>query len=129
MLEALIERLAMFGYEVRDTDRAALNWAVEKAVAYICNECNVREVPEGLFHVAVDMAAGEFLRMKKTFAPDDLTGLDLSAAVKQLKEGDADVSFAVGEGTQTQEQRLDSLIQALLTCGTSQFSCFRRLRW
>jgi methionine aminopeptidase len=75
------------------------------------------------------MAVGEFLLAKKTFAPDDLTTLDLSAAVKDIKEGDSSVSFAVGDASQTPEQRLTTFINYLLTYGKEQYASFRRLKW
>jgi hypothetical protein len=95
----------------------------------IRNEINWQEVPDGLENIAVDMAAGEFLLAKKTFAPDDLTGFDLDYAVKQIKTGDTDTVFATGEGSQTPEQRLTTFINYLLSYGKAEFSSFRRLRW
>lgn len=129
MLEAVKQRLGAFGYEVKDSDEMLLSFSVQKAENTVKNECNVLQVPEGLFNIAVDMAVGEFLLAKKTFAPDDIAGLDLDITVKQIQQGDTNTVFAVGEGSQTAEQRLDTLIQHLLTGGREQFSCYRRLRW
>lgn len=129
MLEAVKQRLAAFGYEIKDGDEALLSFSVQKAENTVKNDCNVRSVPEGLFNVAVDMAVGEFLLAKKTFSPADLAGLDLDTAVKQIQQGDTNTVFAVGEGSQTAEQRLDSLIGHLLNDGREQFSCYRRIRW
>lgn len=123
------DRLEQFGYMAKDSDEGAIGWALGKARAYICTECSVEEVPEGLFFLCVDRAVGEFLQMKKTFAPGDLAGLDLFSAVQQLKEGDTTVAFAVGEGTQTDEQRLEAWIGKLLNGKKELLSCFRRLRW
>ncbi len=128
-VETVKQRLEQFGYSVQATDDAAIDWALQKAKSYVCNECGVTEVPDALVYVAVDMAVGEFLQMKKTFAPNDLSGFDLSAAVKQISEGDASVTFATGEGSLTDEQRLSNFISYLLNYGTPQFSCFRRVRW
>ena len=129
MFEKARERLLSFGYDFKDGDLSALGFAVQKAESTIGNECNLSKVPEGLFCIAVDMAVGEFLLAKKTFAPDDISGLDLDTAVKSLQVGDTSTSFAVGEGSQTAEQRLDCLINRLLNSGREQFSCYRRIRW
>ena len=129
MLEAVKQRLAAFGYEIKDGDEMLLSFSVQKAESTIKNDCNVADVPEGLFSIAVDMAVGEFLLAKKTFAPVDIEGLDLDTAVKQIQQGDTNTVFAVGEGSQTAEQRLDSLIDRLLNGGREQFSCDRRIRW
>ncbi len=127
--KAVEKRLKMFGYEIRAEDKAALTFCVEKVRSTVKNEVNCQEVPEGLEKTAVDMAAGEFLFSKKTFAPADMEGLDLDYAVKQIQIGDTNTVFAVGEGSLTPEQRLTSFINYLLSCGKDQFSAFRRIRW
>lgn len=129
MKKQLRERLAALGYEVRVADDALLSLALDKAVNTIKNDCNVAAAPEGLQQVAVEWAAGEFLQAKKAFAPADLAGLDLEAAVKQIQAGDTTVQFAAGEGSQTPEQRLNQLINYLLSYGRSELACYRRLRW
>lgn len=128
-IEQVKARLLQLGYAAKEGDDGAIGWALDKAAAYIRNECNTDDVPEGLTYALVDMAVGEFLQMKKTFAPDDLADFDLSGAVQQITEGDASVSFASGDGAQTDEQRLDAFINYLISYATPQFSCFRRLRW
>lgn len=129
MKKRLRERLAAFGYEVQPADEALLGFALDKAVGSIKNDCNLAEVPEGLQRIAVEWAAGEFLQAKKAFAPDDLAGLDLETAVKQIQAGDTNVVFAAGEGSQTPEQRLNGLINYLLSYGRAELACYRRLRW
>ena len=99
-VETVKKRLESFGYEVKADDEFALTFCVGKVRSSIINDINWKEVPEGLEHIAVDMAVGEFLLSKKTFAPDDLTGLDLDYAVKQIQTGDTNTVFGVGEGTQ-----------------------------
>ncbi len=129
MKKRLRERLAAFGYEVQPADEALLVFALDKAVGSIKNDCNLADLPEGLQRIAVEWAAGEFLQAKKAFAPDDLAGLDLEAAVKQIQAGDTTVVFAAGEGSQTPEQRLNGLINYLLSYGRAELACYRRLRW
>lgn len=129
MLEKVVERLQTFGYMLRPGDEALLAFSVQKTENTVKNDCNVAEIPEGLINIAVDMAVGEFLTAKKTFAPDDLEGLDLEYAVKQIQAGDTNTVFAIGEGSLTAEQRLDAFLNYLLTNGCEQFSCYRRIRW
>ena len=127
MKKRLRERLAALGYAVQGADEALLGFALDKAVGSIKNDCNLADLPEGLQRIAVEWAAGEFLQAKKAFAPDDLAGLE--AAVKQIQAGDTSVVFAAGEGSQTPEQRLNGLINYLLSYGRSELACYRRLRW
>ncbi|OON85916.1 hypothetical protein BXO88_09820 [Oribacterium sp. C9] len=126
---SVASRLASLGYTVKETDSASLTFCVEKVRNTIKNDVNLNDVPEGLVHIAIDMACGEFLKGKLTFAPDDLSGFDLSVAVKQITDGDTTTIFAVGDGSKTPEQRLTSFIDYLLSYGKEQFPCFRRMRW
>ncbi len=123
------ERLKSFGYEVKADDEFALTFCVEKIRNIIKNEINWIDVPEDLGHIAIDMAVGEFLLSKKTFAPDDLTGFDLDYAVKQIQTGDTNTVFATGTASMTPEQRLTSFINYLLSYGKAEFNSFRRIRW
>lgn len=123
------ERLKSFGYEVKADDGPALDFCIGKVSSTIRNETNLKDVPDGLEYIAIDMAAGEFLLYKKTFAPADLVTFDLDYAVKQVQVGDTGTVFAVGEGSLTPEQRLAAFIDFLLSYGKAEFGSFRRIRW
>lgn len=129
MLDMVKERLQSFGYVLQDGDEVILIFSIEKVTNTIKNDCNVSEIPDGLMNIAIDMVVGEFLTVKKTFSPNDIAGLDLDYAVKQLQEGDKNTVFATGEGSLTAEQRLNNLLNYLLTYGRDEFSCYRRIRW
>lgn len=122
-------RLTSLGYEVREGDEPVLTFCVEKVRDTVRNEVNWQDVPEGLEHIAVDMAAGEFLLSKKTFMPGDLEELDLDYAVKQIQAGDTNTVFAIGEGSLTPEQRLTAFINHLLSYGKDEFGSYRRIKW
>lgn len=128
-IDGVKNRLQSLGYEVKADDEFALTFCIEKVRSTIKNEVNWQDVPEGLEHIAVDMAVGEFLLSKKTFMPDDLEGLDLDYAVKQIQTGDTNTVFATGEGSLTPEQRLTAFINYLLSYGKGELSSFRRIRW
>lgn len=129
MQKKVKERLESFGYVLKDADEALLVFSIQKVENTIKNDCNVTSIPEGLINIAVDMAVGEFLTAKKTFSPDDIEGLDLNLAVKQIQEGDTNIVFAAGDASLTPEQRLNAFLNYLLTYGREQFSCYRRIRW
>ena len=129
MLERIKERLQSIGYAVKDSDDIAINFAMQKVENTIKNDCNISAIPDGLMNIAIDMVVGEFLMSKKTFAPDDLLNFNLDSAIKQIQEGDTNISFAVGEGSKTDEQRLDSFIDYLLNYGRDEFITYRRFRW
>ena len=124
----VMERLRAFGYEPREGDEFSLEFCVDKVRSSIKSRTHQNNVPKELEHVAIDMAAGEFLLAKKTFAPDSLANLDLSTAVKQIQIGDTNTVFATGEGSLTAEQRLDMFISRLLS-RESEIRHHRRLKW
>lgn len=129
MLEKAKERLLSFGYALKDGDEAILLFSIQKVENTIKNDCNVSDIPDGLANIAIDMAVGEFLTAKKIFSPDDIAGLDLGLAVKQIQEGDTNTVFATGEASLTPEQRLNNFLNYLLTCGRGEFAYYRKLRW
>lgn len=126
-VDAVKERLKAFGYESAG-DAVSLAACVEKVKNSIQNKIHQNRIPPELENAAVDMAAGEFLLAKKTFAPDSLAGLDLGAAVKQIQTGDTNTVFAAGEGSLTPEQRLDGFIGRLLA-RERELLHYRRLKW
>ena len=129
MLDRIKERLQSLGYTVKDSDDIAINFAMQKVENTIKNDCNISAIPDGLMNIAIDMVVGEFLMSKKTFAPNDLLNFNLDSAIKQIQECDTNISFAVGEGSKTDEQRLDSFIDYLLNYGRDEFITYRRFRW
>lgn len=129
MLERIKERLQSIGYAVKDSDDIAINFAMQKVENTIKNDCNISAIPDGLMNIAIDMVVGEFLMSKKTFAPNDLLNFNLDSAIKQIQEGDTNISFAVGEGSKTDEQRLDGFIDYLLNYGRDEFITYRRFGW
>ena len=128
-MEQARERLESFGYLLKDGDEVILAFSLQKVENTIKNDCNESSVPKGLVSIAIDMAVGEFLTAKKAFTPDDIAGLDLDYAVKQIQAGDTNTVFATGEGNLTPEQRLNNFLNYLLTHGRDEFSCYRKLRW
>lgn len=128
LLLAAKERLSSFGYELKDGDEALLSLAIERVESNIRNSCARTDIPEGLVSVAADMAVGEFLGAKRTFAPADIAMLAGSPVVRQITIGDTGTSFAV-RGKDSPEAKLDRLISYLLNRGKGELSCYRKIRW
>lgn len=108
-------------------DDPLLDIVIRNVQYRVQNETNQSELPEGLVSVAVYMAVGEYLNMKKVSG--QLEGFDLDAAIKQIQEGDTNTVFAIGDGSSTPEQRLDALISYLINGRTREFYRFRRFVW
>ena len=109
-------------------DDPLLDIALNNVQWRIKNLSNLSEIPEGLESLAVSMAVGEYLNMKK--CSGQLEGFDLdAAAVKSIQEGDTNITFALGEGSSTPEQRLNSLIDYPINGRIGEIYRYRRLVW
>lgn len=133
-LNSLVEmRLLTLGYPVTEADQKILSHVTGHAAQYVCTFCNFPrcpdDIPGSLRYVTVDYAVGNFLQHKKTFAPDDLTNLNLDVVVKQITTGDTTTVFATGEGSQTDEQKLNSFISYLMTYGKQELNSHRKVKW
>lgn len=126
MRDQVNDFLQALGVDGANTD-PLLKFAISSVEQRICNLTNLQAIPEGLNSLAVRMAAGEYLNLKKSSG--QLAGFDLEAAVKQIQEGDTNVTFAIGEGSSTPEQRLNSLIDYLINGRIDEIYRYRRLVW
>ena len=124
--EAVIQRLQSFGYDVTEDDVWQLCFVMQKVRNHINNSCNTTSVPDGLFHVAVDMTCGEFLFTKKQTGQLTLASLDLTGAIASVSMGDTSVSF---DSDASDEDKLNQLLNYLMTKGEGEFVCYRKLKW
>ena len=85
MREEVVSMLAALGV-TGAADDPLLDIVIRNVQYRVQNETNQSELPEGLVSVAVYMAVGEYLNMKKVSG--QLDGFDLDAAIKQIQEGD-----------------------------------------
>lgn len=126
MREKITAFLTAMGITEAEND-GLLDLIINNVEYKVLNETNtVLPMPEGLESIAVYMAIGEYLSFKKTSG--QLESIDLELAVKQIQEGDTNIQYAIGEGSQTPEQRLDSLI-TFLSNRASELVKYRRLVW
>lgn len=126
MRDQVISMLTALGVTGATTD-PLLDILLHNVQQRILNKTNQSVIPEGLESVAVYMAVGEYLNMKKTVG--QLTGFDLDAAIKQIQEGDTNTVFAIGEGSLTPEQRLNGLIDYLINGRSDELYRYRKLVW
>lgn len=126
MFNNVITLLTALGITVADDD-PLIFLLIKTVTERILNETNQTEIPEGLKLMAAEMVVGQYLKFKKDCG--QLEGFDLDAAVKTIQEGDTNISFALGEGSTTPEQRLDNLIEYLMNGRTRELIHYRRLMW
>jgi hypothetical protein len=124
MRESVIRRLESFGYVANPAaDGWLLGHVIDGVANEIKNSCNIDAVPDGLRQVAVDMACGEFLAAKRGGGQE--LNIDMEKAVKTIKEGDTQITYAVADDAIT----LDGLIRRLTSGGRPQFATYRRFVW
>ena len=124
---AVNTRLTALGYTVTESDSAAIEYNIGKAETFLKTATNQLEVPEGLFYVWVDMAAGYFLTDKK--AAGGLSGIyDFDAPEKSISEGDTSVTFAIAD-TGSFEDQFDAMLAKMVVPDEDLIVAFRRLVW
>lgn len=119
-------RLLCLGYIVTSEDTWLIDFTISKIENDIKNQCNVDVIPDELYQTKVDMIVGDFLFVKKNMG--QLTDLDFSVAVKSIQEGDTNITFAIGSGSSTPEQRFDAIVNSLRNPSIN-FGSFRRIKW
>ncbi|MBR5535065.1 MAG: phage head-tail connector protein [Clostridia bacterium] len=112
-IEALRERLCDLGFETEENEADALNEAIKRAEQTIMNYCNCESVPEELYFVALDMAAGEYLASAR-FADN------IKDNLKSISEGDVSFTF---------KDNMGDVIDELFSRGSEEMASFRRLKW
>ena len=129
-IEKILKRLISFGYIPNENDSWIITFCMQKVENHIKNSCNISEIPNELKEVEIDRICGEFLFSKKQSGQLNAeNGFDLEIAIKQVQAGDTNVTFAVGEGSETLETKLNTLISYLLNYGESDFVCYRQIKW
>ena len=123
-LSTIKTRLSSLGFE-SDADEM-LEYIAQSEEADILRKCNCEAIPEGFMGEAVDMVCARYLMIQKSSGAD--LGIDFDAAVSSISEGDVSVSFAVGRGAKTAEQRFEELV-AYLMRGAQNVTDYRRVRW
>lgn len=123
----VVDRLAQLGYKVVEDDYATIDFELEKTISYVYNYCNITTIPEILDRRIVDRICGYFLYYKKNSG--SLAGFNYDDVIKSIKEGDTTITYAVGQGEDTPENRFDAFVKSLERGFDKWLTPHRRLRW
>ena len=128
-IKMVVQRLLNFGFELVESDNWIIMFCMNKAINHVKNSTNISVIPKELYEIIVDRICGEFLFNK--YKSNQLTSdnFDFDMAVKQLQEGDTTIQFAINDGSETDEQKLTSLINYLINYGEGDLICYRKLKW
>ena len=125
--EKIVNRLKQLGYTPTIDDNEQIEFELNKLVNYTLNYCNIDTVPEIIEPRLIDRVCSEFLFYKKNSG--SLNDFNYDAVIKQIKEGDTTVQYAVGQGEDTPENRFDSFVKQLERGYDKWLVPHRRLRW
>ena len=129
MYNDVVNRLLQLGYVVLAEDKDAIDYTIADAESYVKLFCNIETVPESLHYKLVNRVCGVFLMFKKNMGLLNETNFNFEKAEKSIKLGDTSITYAIGEGDMTPEQRFDTAINALMRDFDKNLVLFRRLVW
>ncbi len=122
------ERLKSLGLENDADYRDLIEHALLSTYSSISNKCNTDRIDVSLDYIMTDRVCGEILftmlksgRLPATF--------DDESAIKSIQTGDTSITYAVGDGSDSTEGRLNQLINDLRTRGEEELLSYRKLRW
>ena len=125
--EHIVKRLAQLGYVVEDYDHDVIEFELDKIINYVKNYCNITEIPTIVEPRMIDRVCSEFLFYRKNSGA--LEGFNYDAVIKSIKEGDTTITYAVGQGEDTPENRFDAFVKSLERGFDKWITPYRRLRW
>ncbi len=125
--ENIIDRLGQLGYTATESDYAQIDFELQKVINYVINNFTRKDVPEILDPRIIDRVCSDFLYYKKNSG--SLTGFNYDAVIKQIKEGDTSITYAVGQGEDTPENRFDAFVKSLERGFDKWCTPHRRLQW
>lgn len=126
-LREVFKLIEAIGYTLQDGDSWAVGYCVQKVEQEIKNACNQNSVPVGLYKCASGLVVAEFLTLKRATGALDADSLNFEPVVKQIKEGDTDISYAT-DSVMSGEQKLNLFLTSCYQ-GREQFIKYRRLVW
>ena len=129
MYDDVVNRLSQFGYLATVEDADAIKYTIADTESYVRLFCNIEVIPESLHHKLVNRICGVFLMFKKNMGLLNDTNFNFEKAEKSIKLGDTSVTYAIGEGDMTPEQRFDYAIKELMRDFDKNLVLFRRLVW
>lgn len=124
--KSVLKLLETLNYEADKTDGGLLYSCIMLVQNHIFNVCHISDIPDGLVELAARRAVGEFLKMKNSVGMLNISELDLSAPVTEIREGDVSVSFAKGA---SDADKFNNLLNSLLSENEGDLICYRKIKW
>lgn len=123
----IIDRLSQLGYTSSEKDFDQIDFELRMVTNYTLNYCNITQIPEIVEPRLIDRVCANFLYYKKNSG--SLDGFDYEKVIKSIKEGDTTITYAVGQGEDTPENRFDAFVRQLERGYDKWITPHRRIRW
>lgn len=123
----IIDRLKHLGYTATEDDYDAIDFELNEVINYTMNYCHITEIPEIVEPRLIDRACSYFLYYKKNSG--SLKDFNYDAVIKEVREGDTTIKYAVGQGEDTPENRFDAFVKKLELSYDKWITPHRRLVW
>ena len=123
----VIARLKQLGYIATEEDNDRIDYELQSVTNYTLNYCNITEIPPIVEPKLIDRVCSYFLFFKKNSG--SLENFNYDAVIKEIKEGDTTVKYAVGQGEDTPENRFDTFVKQLERGYDKWITPHRRIRW
>ena len=123
----VVNRLKQLGYNYVESDNDQLEFELNKIINYTKNYCNISKIPEIIYPRLIDRVCADFLYYKKNSG--NLDGFNYDAVIKSIKEGDTTITYSVGQGEDTPENRFDSFVKQLERGYDKWITPWRAIRW
>lgn len=124
----VINRLKQLGYVATEADNDQIDFELTKILNYVVNNfTRTTNIPEILDPRIIDRVCCEFLFYKKNSG--SLPNFNYDAVIKSIKEGDTTITYAVGQGEDTPENRFDAFVKSLERGFDKWCAVHRRLVW
>ena len=125
--EMVIDRLNQLGYTPVEDDFPAIDFELNSVISYTLNYCNIKIVPDMVEPKLIDRVCSQFLYYKKNSG--SLNGFNYDNVIKSIKEGDTTITYSVGQGEDTPENRFDSFVKKLEQTYDKWLTKFRCIKW
>lgn len=125
--KSIIDRLEQLGYIASETDYDHIDFELKKVTNYTLNYCHITKIPEIVEPQLIDRVCSYFLYFKKNSG--ELKNFNYDAVIKEIKEGDTTIKYAVGQGEDTPENRFDAFVRKLELAYDKWITPYRRLQW
>lgn len=126
--EDVVERLVTLGYNLNEGDVVTLQFAINGTEQYIKDFCNIADIPQELYSVAVDMAAGTLLKTKRAIGINVCENIDFeNDSITSIKEGDVSITYN-NDNRNSATAKYNTLLDRLCN-RDDELIAFRKVRW